>query len=121
MTEQRVGTLRLALRWASARSAQPIALGTWGVYIDPLAIGGRGSSWRDPRKARPLMPIVLSRAEATKWGEWIRLIDDRRVKNIDVAIRRTLFATADRLDPNDGLVDAVIALENLVGSRQGEP
>jgi hypothetical protein len=121
VTEQRLETLRLALLLSTKRSAQPIALGTWSIYLDPLAIGGRGSSWRDPRKARPLMPIVLSKAEANKWGEWIRLIDDRRVKNIDVAIRRTLFATADRLDPNDGLVDAVIALENLVGSRQGEP
>jgi hypothetical protein len=121
MTEQRLETLRLALLLSTRRSAQPIALGTWSVYLDPLAIGGHGSSWRDPRKARPLMPIALSKAEANKWGEWIRLIDERRVKNIDVAIRRTLFATADRLDPNDGLVDAVIALENLVGSRQGEP
>jgi hypothetical protein len=121
MTEQRLETLRLALLLSTTRSAQPIALGTWSVYLDPLAIGGRGSSWRDPRKARLLMPIVLSKTEAKKWGEWIRLIDERRVKNIDVAIRRTLFAAADRLDPNDGLVDAVIALENLVGSTQGEP
>ena len=119
--EERLETLRLALLLSTARPALPTALGTWTVYLDPLAIGGRGSSWRDPRKSRSIMPVLLTKAEAKKWGEWIQLVDDRRVKNINVAIRRTLFAAADRVDPTDALVDAVIAWENLVGSSQGEP
>jgi hypothetical protein len=119
--EERLETLRLALILCTTRRTPPIALGTWSVFVDPLAIGGRSSAWRDPRKGRSFAPVLLSSAEARRWGEWIQLVDERRTKNINVAIRRTLFAAADRVDPTDALVDAVIAWENLVGSSQGEP
>lgn len=119
--DERLETLRIALILATTRKTPPLAFGTWSVFVDPLAIGGRSSGWRDPRKGRSFTPIVLSKAEAKRWGEWIHLVDERRVKNINVAVRRTLFSAADRVDPTDALVDAVIAWENLVGSRQGEP
>lgn len=119
--EDRLETLRLALLLSSQRKTAPIVLGTWSAFQDPLAIGGRSSSWRDPRRARALLPVLLTKAEARRWESWIARVDQGRVKNITVAIRRTLFAAADRADPTDALVDAVIAWENLVGSTQGEP
>jgi hypothetical protein len=121
LVEERLETVRLALLLSSTRKTAPIVLGTWSVFQDPLAIGARSSSWRDPRKARALLPIRLTKAEARGWETWIARVDQGRVKNISVAIRRTLFAAADRVDPTDALVDAVIAWENLVGSTQGEP
>jgi hypothetical protein len=118
--DERLETLRLALLLAGTRATTPVALGTWRVFLDPLAIGLRSSGWQDPRRARSLVPIELSKAEAKRWADWIQVIDERRVKSITVAIRRTLYAAAERVDATDGLVDAVIAWENLVGSSQGE-
>jgi hypothetical protein len=67
------------------------------------------------------MPTALTTAEANAWRDWTLLVDTKRQKNINVSIRRTLLAAAERPDPTDALVDAVIAWENLVGSREGEP
>lgn len=106
-------------------AARPVALTRATVlclaFQDPLAIGGWRSSWRDPRRARALRPVLRTRAEARRWESWIARVDQGRVKNVTVAIRRTLFAAADRADPIDARVDAVIAWENLVRSTQGEP
>jgi Apea-like HEPN len=50
----------------------------------------------------------------------IRKIDSHFHKGLALAVRRTLGSIAMRRDPADGLVDAVIALENMFGTGQSE-
>ncbi len=118
--ERRLETLRFALLLSTERENRPIVVGTWRVFLDPLEVG-RSTSWQDPRRGPSLIAAALTEEEAQSWAEWIGRVHDHRVKSVDVAIRRTLLAAADRPDPTDALVDAVIVWENLVGSRQGEP
>jgi len=117
---QQLETLRLALLLSTKRDPAPIVVGTWQFFVEPLG-QGRSMGWNDPRRAPGLMPASLASHEVDDWARWASLIHKRRRPNIDVAIRRTLAAAAERGDPTDALVDAVIAWENLVGSRQGEP
>lgn len=42
------------------------------------------------------------------------------VAALDIATRRVLSAHADRVDPADGLIDSMVALESLFGTGQGE-
>lgn len=117
---RRLESLRLALLLSSERTPPPMALSTWRVYLEPLG-HGMTSSWSDPRQAPSFFPSALTAAERDDWRDWVRDVDAQRVPSIDVAVRRTLMAAAERPDPTDALVDAVIAWENLVGSREGEP
>jgi Apea-like HEPN len=57
----------------------------------------------------------------SRWRKGISSVASNRTGSIDVAIRRTLRAVAERTDFIDVLVDSVIAWENLMGSQQGEP
>ena len=91
----------------------------WQRVLDPLAEGGIG--WSDTRRIPNLVPHQLTDAELSDWVEWIVDVDARRVTSVEVAIRRTIRAAIERADPSDALVDAVIAWENIVGSREGEP
>jgi len=63
----------------------------------------------------------MNASEAEEFRLWAQRINSERRPSFDVAIRRTLSAAGARTDPQDSLVDLVIAWENLLGSRQGEP
>lgn len=93
---------------------------TWRYIHDPLAHGYQ-MSWSDPKMGRGFMPKQLDKDGGTEWKRFATLIQSNRTKYIDVAISRTLRASAERRDFVDVLVDAVIAWENLVGSQKGEP
>ncbi len=112
--------LRLGLLLSSKREPAPVVHRTWQVYIDPLS-SGVSTSWNDPRHAPAFVPAALTGEEATDWKTWTERVSALRRGGVAVAIRRTLMAATERVDPSDALVDAVIAWENLVGSRRGEP
>ncbi len=121
LVERHLETLRLALLLAwEGGEPRPLIVGTWRAFLDPLEIGGSGMSWSDPRRLPSFVPTELSRSQADAWREWIARVDNGRIPSIDIAIRRALLAAAERADPTDALVDAVIAWENLVGSSEGE-
>jgi hypothetical protein len=72
---------------------------------------------------QPPVRHVGSRVEAVdleSLGDFARQVERTYGPRLDVAIRRICLGVASREDPGDGLVDAVIAWENLFGSRQGE-
>lgn len=71
--------------------------------------------------SRNFIPKQLDEDDAERWKEFAISAEQNRTKHIDVAIGRTLRASAERRDFVDALVDAVIAWENLVGSQKGEP
>jgi hypothetical protein len=93
-----------------------LAIPTWNYIHDPLAHGYE-VSWNDPRRGKPFVPFSLSEEDLVPWQHSADLIGERRGTSIDVAIRRTIRAVAERQDYSDALVDAVIAWENLVGAR----
>lgn len=115
---EHVETLSLALLLSWDESPRPIVVNTWMVTLDPLEFGV-GMSWRESKRL-PLIPTVLTDEQADKWKTWTVRVADGRIPSIGIAIRRTLLAAVERADATDALVDAVIALENLVGSSEGE-
>lgn len=117
---RRIESLQLGLLLALRRERQPLVVLAWQRILDPLAQGS-GVSWSDTRRTPNLTPHQLSPEDVSDWASWITDVDRRRVPGIEVAVRRTIRAAMERADPADALVDAVIAWENLVGSRDGEP
>jgi hypothetical protein len=99
--------------WVTARPA-------WSWIADPLA-SGRHIAWWDVRSGPAFMPYELNREECEKLGGWCHLIATKRTPAIDIAIRRVISVAHARMDPADRLVDSVIAWENLLGTREGEP
>jgi hypothetical protein len=96
---------------------QPLALmATWRLVADPTTI--TGFSW-GPASPVPT-PAQLASADAPCLSEWAERIDRHFHSSLALAVRRTLASIAARHDPADGLVDAVIALENLFGTGQSE-
>jgi hypothetical protein len=120
LVERHLETLRLSLllSWDSGEP-RPVVVGTWRSFVDPLRDGG-GMAWSDPRRLPSFVPTELSESRADKWQEWTERVHCGRIPAIDIAIRRTLAAAAERADPTDGFVDAVIAWENLFGASEGE-
>jgi hypothetical protein len=115
-----IESIQLGLLLAISREQQPMVVTAWQRTLDLLAPGS-GISWSDTRRTPNLVPYQLTAEEVQSWSEWIADVDAGRVSSIEVAVRRTIRAAVERADPSDALVDAVIAWENLVGSRQGEP
>ncbi len=113
-------TTQLALLLAVNREARAKVVTSWTTIFDPLSPAPL-LSYRDTRSTPSLVPHRLTAEEATNWAVWIELVRRHRVPSIAVAIRRLLIAVNERREPSDALVDAVIAWENLVGSREGEP
>lgn len=58
---------------------------------------------------------MLSTDEQQQLAEWCALVDTHHHPSLDVAIRRGLSAVRDRIDTEDALIDAVIAMESLFG------
>lgn len=102
-------------------ATEPITvMPTWRYTSDPLSHGYQ-MGWSDPKMGRGFMPKQLGRQDGDEWKKFAALIQEKRTKYLDVAITRTLRASAERRDFTDVLVDSVIAWENLVGSQKGEP
>lgn len=115
--EQVIDNLRLALilSWP-ADSPPPTTVQAWRAWVDPLSHGLR-LSWADPAGAPRLGAVELSADQTQAWMDWARRIQERPVDHISVAKRRLLRAICERRNPEDVLVDSVIAWENLLGAQ----
>lgn len=93
----------------------PVAVPAWTTYHLPgFAFPGFHLS------GRPLSAHVAS-GELTSddnLSGWLSLIIDHDDESIHIARRRTVSAAQGRHDPEDGLIDAVMAWENLFGSGE---
>jgi hypothetical protein len=58
--------------------------------------------------------------DAKAVADWALMLSSTDDSRIQVAQRRILSALSQRSDPVDGFVDAIVAWENLFGSREGE-
>jgi hypothetical protein len=58
---------------------------------------------------------TLAHPERVALAEWAARVEENYHESISVAVRRTVSAIRERVDPEDALIDAVIATENLFG------
>jgi pimeloyl-ACP methyl ester carboxylesterase len=118
--EANVDSIRLASLLASDADAMLTLVPTWRMVFDPLSWGPL-QSWSDPRVGPSIAPRRLTPPATEEFAGWTKAVHGHRQPSFDVALRRTISASALRVDQVDALVDLVIAWENLFGSRQGEP
>jgi hypothetical protein len=94
-----------------------VIMPSWIANVDLLG-SGMNMSWHDTSRSFRLQPRRLDAGETSGWCEWIervRTTPDR--KRIEIAIRRLLMASGERLQQDDVLIDAVIVWENLFGAK----
>jgi hypothetical protein len=116
---ERAAKLALSVLLAVERERAIAPVRSWTMF-DSIFHPGAGLSWT--RLAFALSSECLQsndRRDIRIWGDRVR---KHYHPSITVAVQRVLSAVSHRLDPTDGLIDAVIALENLFGtsSAQGE-
>ncbi|AZN30609.1 hypothetical protein EJO69_10085 [Flaviflexus salsibiostraticola] len=96
--------------------ARPVVVRAWQSVFDPLD-DGISVSWSEVDRNWQISPRRLTEEEAFSWQLWSARVQEFRIPEIGIAIRRALAATAHREAPEDALIDAVIGWENLVGTR----
>jgi hypothetical protein len=112
--------LRFSLMLAVERTSRAQLVPTWLTFSEPLEYG-QSMEWNDPREGAIIAPTQLTDAEVVTWREWYDKLSESPVSNIELALTRILRAVAERRESSDVLVDAVIAWENLFGTKDGEP
>lgn len=118
--DRSVERLRLSVLLAVRRETPAQLLPTWRYFDDPFG-HGHVSGWSDPRSAVGFMPTRLTKDEVNSWSHWYQALSHPRTDRINVAITRILKAVAERREPTDVLIDAVIGWENIFGTSEGEP
>lgn len=81
----------------------------------PTGMNGHGGEIR--MVGHHLRSSPISPEEADQIALWMACLNGAPLERIDVALRRLVRGLAERLDYLDSLIDAVIAWENLVESR----
>jgi hypothetical protein len=105
----------LALLLAVRRDELVVGRAVWRTEFvpgdDARGFGGRAET------ATPVLTAgeALKPPEADALVSMARRVADHYDHSIEVAVRRTLSAVRERSDPEDALIDAVIAWENLFG------
>ena len=112
-----VESVRLALALAVNDEPPALVVPTWQATVDPLAPSPL-VGWNDARQTPNLVPRQLTSRQADVWALWARRVRTHRTPSTAVAVRRMLQALAERRNPEDVLVDAVIVWENLFGAAQ---
>jgi hypothetical protein len=84
------------------------------LVLDPLFPSGL--SWK-PKRYGNVAITKVPIGDYPRIGEWNKVLEGAKDEPIRIAIRRLLSALAERDNPADSFVDAIIALENLFGER----
>ena len=85
----------------------------WSLHL-PYSIGDAGSvRWTPDRTLQAALPIGH---HGPRISEWAGIIEANHHPNLTLAARRLLRAVNERDAVDDALVDAVIALESLLGA-----
>ena len=113
---RRANDLALSMLLAAGDLVAPAPV--WQAVFDPTG-GMPRLSWMH-RRGSPQQSRLLSSDEVRGVRKWFGLIEPAQDSPIDVAKRRVLRSASERMDPEDGLVDAAIALECLFGDTNGE-
>jgi len=105
----------LSCALASRETSDPVVpLVTWSTVLLPFQ---GGFSYSQHLLPLPFLKPALDIADRIdELEEWARIIDAAHVPAVDIAARRLVSASAQRLDKSDALIDAVMVWENLVGT-----
>jgi hypothetical protein len=97
-----------------ACASEPVApLVTWSTSLLPFGYGLGYTFPVLPPRVRP--PVDMGNS-VSQLEEWSRTVDSVHVPSVDVAARRIVSASGQRMDTADALIDAVMVWENLVGT-----
>jgi hypothetical protein len=114
--EEAVDRMRFALAIGLERE-RPIAIAPlWHFIPDPLVMPG----FRPFSSAPAMTRNEMDMSDEPLLRPWMDLVQRHVDPSLDLPIRRLLSALSSRDKPEDGLVDAMIALESLFGTGQGE-
>jgi hypothetical protein len=108
--------LALALLLAVEGEDFAVADQVWQSTILPLQLGWGFSGKYPPGRMFPPSPgEPLSERQIADLRDWAERIHRGYDPSVQIAVQRTLSAIRERSDPQDALIDAVIAWENLFG------
>lgn len=109
----------LAAMLATERNPPAACTRLWTIVSDPLSFGGHMSF--KPDTSPPVAHHIFSQTEVASMQDWSHTLELKPAKSLEIPRRRILSAVAERRDPVDGFIDAVIAWESLfAGTGQGE-
>lgn len=112
--ESRIMEVRLA-HLLSSNEDPPVILPVWRRFIEPIQ-QGRQIAWSNPQHFAMRTPAQLTKENIDSWQEWIARLHSISLDKLGVAPGRILRASAERLAPDDSLVDTVVAWESLFGT-----
>jgi len=111
--QREIDVMRLAAVLAST-SERPWSLTqVASLVVDPTTPGG-AMFWE--RNQITVRHAELDAEGGERIVDWRSKVDAHHPSELDIAMRRILGAAGNRIDPVDGLVDAVIAWENCFGT-----
>jgi hypothetical protein len=112
---QRASTRTMLAVLLTDPAAAVVASPSWRLLAEP-ANGHLQVVWSTTPS--PRRPCSFFDARQTEELEgWARALDDEAFRKIALAARRIVRAVGERYDPVDGFIDAVIAMESLVGAN----
>lgn len=113
---KRMNIVRLAFLLSWIGDDAPVIVPAWSLFILPLR---HGDSWstEDLGSYAERTPTELSIEQMKSWAEWVHRLDGVPFDPIALAAQRIIKASAERKDPYDSLIDAVIAWEALFGAE----
>jgi hypothetical protein len=104
----------LACALASNETANPaVPLVTFVTFVLPFQ---HARSYDTPLLPPRIKPAVDIADRGVALEEWSRVVDGAHTPSVDIAARRLVSASAQRMDDTDALIDAVVVWENLVGT-----
>ncbi|BDO43061.1 hypothetical protein CELD12_25510 [Cellulomonas sp. NTE-D12] len=105
--------LSFALAIEGDRHCAPMLTFTTAVQPFTASFGATSSGRLGP----PWQQTTVEKSDVPAVEDWARRINSRHVENLQVTARRIVSAIAERTDRSDALVDAVMAWESLVGTK----
>ncbi len=115
--QRKADRLALTLLLGVDRNPAVAIVQTWTLIENPLNQGPTLSWFQN---AAPLHQHVLKTVDRRRIRTWAPRIERHYSDRIEIAVKRTLSSLTTRGDATDRLIDAVIALENLFGTGDGE-
>lgn len=89
----------------------------WGTSLNPAGL--EGSTEMNPQSDASLYKSVsrLTENQIDSWKQWIGIISNVDYGSVELAMRKIVSASNDRINSEDILLDSVTAWENLVGGE----
>jgi Apea-like HEPN len=114
--QEKITQFRLAFLLSWKDSSPPALVPAWSYFVEAFDPVGKWS-WNDLPLYVNKTPTLLSGEQVDAWQYWMEKVERINFDKLGQAPVRVLRASAERRDPCDSLVDAVIAWESLFGTE----